>query len=223
MIEINEIFSDSDKRVAWWCDGVEDTNDLAKMADDVIKNDIHLMSVPSEIVSLLWVYLEKSDVKILTRFVFDSIQKNADSEMYDLAANITKVCKQGAGGVQVFVKMQNFEKFVDDISAVRDDLFFGHDLCIAMDIADIDINNWQKIFQKLREVRVNSLLLTLREDMKHRSDFVGRIYGMLDEWNGDFELHFALNNNFDRIDQVIRLVEIQRPELSDKLRFFLDY
>ena len=29
MIEINEIFSDSDKRLAWWCESVSDTNDLA--------------------------------------------------------------------------------------------------------------------------------------------------------------------------------------------------
>jgi hypothetical protein len=223
MIEINEIFSDSDKRLAWWCDGVEDTNDLAKMADDIIRNNIHLISVPPELVPLIWVYLEKSDVKILTRFVFAPLQKNSEKDMYDLAANITKVCKQGAAGVQVFIRMQHFEKFIEDVSSVRDDLFFGHDLCIAMDITDLDLQQWSMISQKLSDVRAKSLVLTLKEDMKNRSDFVGRIYGMLQNWKGDFELHLSLNNNFDRMDQVIRLVESEKPELSEKLRFFLDY
>jgi len=223
MIEINEVFSDSDKRLAWWCDSVEDTNDLAKMADDIIRNNIHLISVPPELVPLIWVYLEKSDVKIFTRFVFAPLQKNSDSEMYDLSANITRVIKQGASGVQVFVAKQHFEKFVEDISSVRDDLFFGHDLCVAMDVADLDLQQWPIVFQKLRDIRINALALTLKEDMKHRSDFVGRIYSMLQNWNGDFELHLVLNNNFDRMDQVIRLVESEKPELSEKLRFFLDY
>ena len=59
--------------------------------------------------------------------------------------------------------------------------------------------------------------------MKNRSDFVGRVYSMLHNWNMDGELHFILNNNVDRMDQVIRLVESEKPELGDKLRFFLDY
>lgn len=223
MIEINDIFSDSDKRLALWCGGALDTNDLAAMADYIIQNDIHLISVPNDILYLLWAYLEKSDVKILTRFVFFPKQKNVDSDMYELAANVTKVCKQGANGVQIFLRMRDFESFIDNISLVRDDLFFEHDLCLVMDVEDLDINNWDLIFQKLREVRASALTLTLQEDMKNRSDFVGRIYGMLHNWNVDGELHFVLNNNFDRMDQVIRLVESERPELSDKLKFFLDY
>lgn len=223
MIEINEVFSDSDKRLAWWCENVADTNDLATMADDIIQNDIHLISVPNETLYLMWAYLEKSKVKILTRFTFAPKQKNSDSEMYDLAADIRAVCKKGADGVQIFVKMRDFENFIEKISLVRNDLFFEHSLCLVMDIKDLDVNNWEMIFQKLREIHVDALVLTLNEDTKNRSDFVGRIYGMLKNWDMDGELHFILNNNFDRMDQVIRLVESQKPELSDKIRFFLDY
>ena len=46
MIEANEIFSDSDKRIALWCNEVGDTNDLALLADNVIENKIPLISVP---------------------------------------------------------------------------------------------------------------------------------------------------------------------------------
>jgi len=223
MMEINEIFSDSDKRIAWWCDSVEDTNDLAEMADDIIKNNIHLISVPPEIVPLVWVYLEKFDVKIYTRFMVSLNHKDIDKDMSDLAKNITCVCKKGATGVQIFLNQRDFDIFIDKILPVRDDLFFGHDLSLVMDIEDIDVNNWAMIFQKLHDLRLDAFGLTLKEDMKNRSDFVGRIYGMLQNWDMDCELHLILNNNFDRMDQVIRLVETERPELSEKLRFFLDY
>ena len=48
MIEINEVFSDSDKRLAWWCETVADTNDLALMAENVIQEKVRLISVPAE-------------------------------------------------------------------------------------------------------------------------------------------------------------------------------
>lgn len=223
MIEINEIFTDSDKRLALMCDAVADTNDLAGMADYIIQSGIHLISVPPEMVYLVWTYLEHAGVKILTRFDFVPEHKDIDSGMYDLAQKITGVCKKGADGVQVFVKMRDFETFMDKISVVRDDLFFEHELCLAMDIEDLDIQQLPMIFQKLRDVRVKAFVLTLKDDKKNRSDFVGRVYGMLKNWDADCELHFALNNDFSRIDQVARLVESEKPELAERLRFFLDY
>lgn len=223
MIDINEIFTDSDKRLALWCDGVVDTNDLAGMADYIIQNEIKMISVPAEIVYNVWAYLERMKVKIFTRFVFAPDRKNMDSCVYDLAQNITNVCKKGADGVQIFLEMRDFENFIERISVVRDDLFFQHDLCVAMDIQDIAVNDWANVFEKLRNIRAKALVLTLNEDMKNRSDFVGRVYGMLKHWDMDGELHFILNNNFDRMDQVIRLVESEKPELNEKLRFFLDY
>ncbi len=223
MIDINEIFSDSDKRIAFWCENVADTNDLAIMCENIINNGVGLISVPREIVSGVWTYLEKTDVKILTRFDFNPVSKNIDSDMYNLGANITDVCKHGASGVQIFIKMQDFEHFVDALKTVRDDLFFEHDLSIVMDVEDIDINSLPFIFQKLREIRANSFGLTLNEDMGNRSDFVGRIYGLLQQLDFDGELHFILGNNFDRIDQVVRLTEIVCPVNSGRLKFFLDY
>ena len=223
MIEMNEIFNDSDKRLALWCDNVNDTNDLAGMADYIIQSGIDMISVPPEIVYNIWTYLERAGIKIFTRFVFAPDRKNMDSCIYELAQNIKNICKKGANGVQIFMEMRDFEKFAEKISVVRDDLFFQHDLCVAMDIQDIDVHNWQNIFEKLRNLHAKALVLTLKEDMKNRSDFVGRVYGMLQNWDMDGELHFILNNNFDRMDQVIRLVESEKPELNEKLRFFLDY
>jgi len=223
MIEMNEIFSDSDKRLAIWCEGVADTNDLAMMCEHVVSHGVPLVSVPPEVVSNVWAYLEKNQVKILTRYSVGGDGKNADSDMFELGAKITSVCKSGASGVQIFVKMRDLEQFLSSLQTVRDDLFFCRDLCIGLDTEDLDINNLDFIFRKLREIRANALILTLDEDTGFRSDFVGRIYAILQNFDFDGELHFILGNNFDRIDQVVRLTECLRPELSERLRFFLDY
>ena len=223
MIDINEIFSDSDKRLAFWCESTTDTSDLAVMAENIIQSGIHLISVAPESVPLIWPYLEKNDVKILTRYVFNAVPKNIDSEIYNLATNISAVCKKGADGVQIFLKMHDFEQLADAVSVVRDDLFFKHDLSVGMDISDLDTNNLDSFFQKLRDIRPNSLVLTLNEDAGNRSDFLGRVYALLQHWNMDGELHFILNNDYDRMDQVIRLTETEKPELNEKLRFFLNY
>ena len=69
MIEANEIFSDSDKRVALWCNDVEDTSSLALLADNIIENKISLVSVPAKNLSFLWTCLETARVKILTRYI----------------------------------------------------------------------------------------------------------------------------------------------------------
>lgn len=223
MIEMNEVFSDSDTRVAIWCEDMADTNDLAMMCESVVNSGVKLISVPHDIVQNVWAYLEKNDVKILTRYNFNSGVKNFDSEMFELGANVTSVCKNGADGVQIFIKMRDFERFLDVLQVVRDDLFFGHDLSIVMDIEDLDINNLDFVFQKLRDIRADSFGLTLNEDLGNRSDFVGRVYTLLQNFNFDGELHFMLGNNFDRIDQVIRLTEILYAAKSQRLRFFLDY
>ena len=166
MIEINEIFFDSDKRVALWCDDLPDTNDLAVMADYIIKSDIRFISVPDKMLPFVWVYLENFDVKIYTRFMVDLNQKDIDADMCNLAKNITSVCKKGANGVQIFISQDDLEIFSDKILPVRDDLFFGHDLSLVMDIEDIDVNNWPMIFQKLHDLNVTAFGLILKEDMK---------------------------------------------------------
>lgn len=224
MIEMNEIFSDFDSRVSLWGEKAMDTNDLAMMAEYITQKKIKTVSIVPEIVPFVWTCLEKFDVKIFARYVFNPLQKTMlDEEMYDLGAKIKDVCKKGANGVQIFIKMRDFERFMEMIGFVRNDLFFQHDLCITLDINDIDVNNWQMIFQKLRDVGAHALVLSLNEDMGNRSDFVGRVYGMLQNWDFNGGIHFILGNNFDRIDQVIRLIETERPELSTKVKFFLDY
>lgn len=223
MMEANEIFSDFDKRIAVWCDGVSDTSDLANFANSIIENKVDLISVLPETVYFLWTCLEKNNVKILARYYFAPLQKNMDKDVSALVAGISEIFKKGASGAQIFVRKRDFEIFIDILKFVRDDLFFEHDLCIGFDINDIGFSDWNMIFQRLRDIRANAICLTLNEDTGNRSDFVGRIYGMLQKWDFNGDLYFALNNDYERMDQVIRLVESEKKELSDKLRFFLEY
>ena len=221
MIEINEIFSEFDKRIALWCKGADDTCDLASVADDIIENRVNLVSVVPENVNFLWTCLEKKGVKILTRFEFNQKQ-GLDDAISDIAQKITSVSKQGADGFQIFMNLQDLDDFVNAISLIRDDLFFEHDLCIAIDILQINIDDWEFLFKKLNQIRANSLVLYMSEDMGNRSDFVGRIYAMLEKLDFGGQLHFVLNNDYERMDQVINLVDSMRPELADRLRFFIE-
>ena len=223
MIEANEIFLDFDPRIALQCDSVGDTNELAELANSILENKIDLISVVPDTVSFIWTCLEKQNVKILARYDFSPIQKNIDKYISDLSEQINSIWKHGANGVQIFIKKKDIENFVDAFVFIRDDLFFEHDLCIGMDINEIGISDWENLFAKLRAIRANSLCLSLNEDAGNRSDFVGRVYGMLQKWDFDGEIHFMLGNDYDRMDQAIRLIESEKPELSNRVRFFLDY
>lgn len=222
MITANEIFSDFDPRIALWCDDARDTADIAVLANDIIENKISLVSVPSSIVSFIWTYLEKSKVKIFSRHYFETLNKNFDKDVSNLSEKIMADYKNGAHGIQLFIKIRDFDRLVNLLTVIRDDLFFEHDLCLVLDVEDLGVDNIDLIFRKLKDIRANAFGIRLSEDMGVRSDFIGRIYGILDKWDFDGDLHFMLKNNFERIDQSIRLIESLRPELVNRVHFFLE-
>ena len=179
--------------------------------------------MPTNNLAFLWTCLENSGVKIFTRHFFETTNRNLDEDVSDFSCQVISDCKNGANGVQVFVKMRDFERFADLLATVRDDLFFEHDLSLVLNIQEINANDWPLVFEKLRQIHADYFGILFDEDMGNRSDFIGRIYGMLDNWDFDGGLHFMLENNFDRIDQVVRLVESMRSDLNDKIHFFLEY
>lgn len=222
MIESNDIFFDSDRRIALWCGDIGDTSDMASLAENILKHKISLISVSPQTLAFMWTCLETSGVSIFTRYFFETSNKCIDTDVSQMSENIIAMQKNGAHGVQIFIKTHDFEKIVDLLSVVRDDLFFERDLCVVLNIQEIAADQWKTVFERLRKIRADSFGLLFSEDMGNRSDFIGRIYGMLDNWDFDGDLHFIFGNNYDRIDQVIRLVESMKPELSDKLHFFLE-
>ena len=68
------------------------------------------------------------------------------------------------------------------------------------------------------------MLFVFTKDTGKKSDFVGRIYAMLNAWSDDnkFDLHFAFGANFMRIEQAWRLVEKVKPDLISRVKFFIN-
>ena len=108
---------------------------------------------------------------------------------------------------------------------MSDGLVFGYlNMEIGIDVGDIDVFEWEKLFEKLRKINASSVLFVFTKDTGKKSDFVGRIYAMLNAWNNEnnFDLHFAFGQNFMRIEQVWRLVESVKPGLMQRVKFLVN-
>ena len=171
----------------------------------------------------IWPWLEQAGVDIMARFYFPDTSIT-DNQIYDITAQINSAFKVGATGAQVFLAYGALDGLVEQTHIIRDDLFFNRDLSIGIDIGDVDSCDWENLFANLQKINASSLLLVLTNDAGKKSDFVGRIYGLLNAWRSDnkFDLHFAFGPNFMRIEQVLRLVESMQPELMDRLVFWVN-
>ena len=223
MIEIKEIFDnnlDVAKKVALWLSDKCDSAELAGAAEYMVEMNVPAVSVAPKSVPVIWPWVEKSNLKILARF--DNVGLD---DLSCFGMNVNSVFKQGANGAQLILKLSDLKRFVESVSSVRDDLFFNKDLSIGLDMFEVWPLDWAGIFENLKKLRASSLLLIMTNDTKEKSDFVGRIYSVLENWNADsnMELHVMLETSFDRAEQVYRLVAINRPELLDKLKFFVSY
>ncbi|MCQ2574625.1 MAG: hypothetical protein MJ156_00790 [Alphaproteobacteria bacterium] len=222
MIETENIFLDANDKLALWIQSRPDTISLASVANNVINQNISLISTTPAAAQYLWTCLEKEKTTILARFYFEQ-HEDIDQSISILSKDIVNVCKHGASGVQLFISIKDFWFVVKNFTILFNDLFFEHELGIGLDILEIPNNKWNDVFCKLRDLHVKSLTLTLKEDTGNKSDFVGRIYGMLHNWDFDGNLYFELLNNYERVDEVIRLVECEKPDLLGKIKFFIRY
>jgi hypothetical protein len=154
-----------------------------------------------------------------------SDKKVTEQQISDVTMAINSAFKRGAHGAQIFLAYSALAGLVEQIHVIRDDLFFEKDLSIAIDINQIDSDDWNDLFENLQKINATSLLLTMSKDMGDKSDFVGRFYGMLDVWNSEnkFDIHLAFGQNFQRIEQALRLIKSMRPELIKTTKVFINY
>lgn len=224
MIKTQDIIDEFSPNAALWCnDDMEDT-ELAAMAQVAMENKIPLMSCNAQQVARLWPWLEKTRVRIMPRFMAENMHGASATDVASrLARDINSAFRNGASGAQVFIKFSDLTNFVSQMIAVRDDLFFNKKLSIGLDILEIDSFDMSEMFESLKKIRADSVIFTLSKDRGDKSDFVGRIYGILDLWDSDFAgaLHFAPMENLVRFDQVRRLVDTMQPKLLDNLRLFI--
>ncbi len=218
MIDVKEILEDFPGRVGCWA-GVGDDMELAAVAQDALGMGVNLISCVPESVGTLWPWLEKVNVKIMPRFYCASGARDAD--MSDLAMRINTAFKSGADGAQVFVRMADVVTFVTQIGAIRDDLFFNKTLVIGVDINEVGPFDWPRLFQALRVVRANGLMLALPKFDGDNSDFVGRVYAAMTAWDFDGELQFYCGAAPTPIEQAARLVTVMQPNVASRTTFFV--
>lgn len=218
----NIIFDDLFCNIALWCGGV-DCGELARVAEFVIKKSIPIISVVPESIGVIWPWLENANVDILARFYLAD-KKISEQQISDLTVKINNAFKIGARGAQVFLPYVALNSLVEQTHVVRDDLFFNKQLSIGLDINEIDSSDWEKLFLNLQKINATTLTLVLTKDMGDKSDFVGRIYGMLDSWHDDnrFGLHFVFGQNYLRMEQAFRLIKSVKPELIKDTKFFVN-
>ncbi|MBQ5699699.1 MAG: hypothetical protein IIV74_00170 [Alphaproteobacteria bacterium] len=222
MIDKNAVFDFIGVNAAVWCGADMDATDLAKSVQFVNEKKLSMISVAPNVVQTVWPWLEAGNVKIMSRFYMEKIN---EGQISDVTVRINSVLRQGAHGAQIFLPYRVLAELVEQTHVVRDDLFFNKDLAIGMDIDDVGPFDWDDVFANLRKINASSVIFVLTKDSGDKSDFVGRLYGMLNAWGMDnkFNLHFAFGPNFMRIEQAQRLVQQVRPMLMDGLRFWINF
>lgn len=220
MIDKQEIFTEIKDNLALLCGAGVMGADLAAVAGIAITNKLSAISVVPDAVAPIWAWLENTNVKIFSRFYVD--KKIDENFMSDFSAQIATSFRDGADGATVFIKMRDLKQFVSELNCVRDDLFFNKTLAIGLDINEID--DWGAVFELLRTIRADALTLFLSRDDGDKSDFVGRVYAMLNTDMGDWHgaIHLVSGKNIDRIDQVYRLTTQLRPNMVPKMMFFME-
>lgn len=207
-----------------WCDSDKESADLAYAVQIVSEYNLPVISVAQSAVPIIWPWLENTKTKIMARFNLMNKKIN-ESVVSDCVEKINAVFKQGADGAQVFLKYSELGGFVDFLHVIRDDLFFDKELSIGVELKEMGAFDWTNLYDELRRLNVNSVLFVFSQDLGNKSDFVGRIYALLNAWNKDnnFDLCFSVGHSSLRIEQIVRLVEQIQPCLVERLNFIVDF
>jgi len=222
MIEDKTIFDEIKNNISLMCRDECVGADLAAVVGMAIEYKMKSVCVVPNRVGEVWPWLENSRVKIISRFYIDGVIN--DDFMSDLSERISTSFRDGADGAIIYMKKRDLQKFVNEIAGVRESLFFNKSFSIALGVDDIDGFDWENVFDMLATIRTDSLTLILENDTGDKSDFVGRIFAMLNASRGDWSgvVNFALGQNILRIDQAFRLIQQIKPDTISQTEFFID-
>ncbi|MCM1294557.1 MAG: hypothetical protein NC311_03275 [Muribaculaceae bacterium] len=223
MIEITDIVDDFAHQIGLWCPATDDATDLARMADFAVSNGVGVISVAASAVGTVWPWLEGKNIKIIPRFYIKAGRTIRDADMSEMAVNINAAFKRGASGAIVFVDVARLGALVDMVHVVRDDLFFNKELAIGLNLNEIDVDDWDMVFDAVSRVRADSLVLALTQDAGEKSDFVGRVYSMLGAVPvaSSFDICWVVGANPMRLEQVMRLTAAVQPSLTTRTRLMI--
>ena len=222
MIGEKEIFEEVRDNISLMCRDDCLGSDLAAAIGLAVSHKMKSVCVTPNRVNDVWPWLEKTKIKIISRFYID--KPINDDFISDLSGKISASFRDGADGAMIFVRKRDLQKFVSGIGNIRNDLFFNKYFNIAIDIDEIDTFDWDELFRVLQSVKVDALVLTFSNDTGDKSDFVGRLFAMLNasraNWDGC--VNFVFGENTIRIDQTYRLIQQICPETLSKTEFFVD-
>lgn len=224
MIDIKSLILDSGGLCAPLC--AHDTSSADLAADVAVAIEAHApqISVAADAVGVVWPWIEEHDIKIMARFAVPD-GDTWDVRISEFAMRVNAAFKSGAAGAQIFVRGGDIAAFCDALRPIRDDLFFNRELCIALDMSDVNSMEWENIFRMLARVRADSVLFTLAHGAGGKSDYVGWLYGMLSAMNEsvwDGALRFAVGNNPTRIEQAQRLTGAMRANKLEEMIIFVN-
>ena len=93
---------------------------------------------------------------------------------------------------------------------------------VAINIKEVPNDMWPNVLELLKKIRPNSILIMAEGDsFNPKSDFLGRIYTMLEKWDLSFALHVMFGKNMMRVSQTLRLLQKMQPKLLPEFRVFL--
>lgn len=198
-----------------WFGAESDSVALASGVEYAMSKNAGFVSVVPGAVDTVWPWLENKNIDIYARFYIE----NARRDFSEFVVAATRAFKHGANGAQVFMYPQNISNFVQNILPVRDDLFFNRKLFVGIDVCTVDANDWNVIFDSLSDVRADGLILMYTHENGDKSDFVGRVMNMIDAWNDNFNgvLYVSFGANFMRIEQVLRLMKYEKPNIPVRI------
>ena len=204
------------KSLALECESVSDETDLLSLSNEILSSNIKLISILPSMLKVIWSCLEKNDIEIFVRLYEYEYENISDFIKY-----ISNVYKMGATGVQLFIKKDKLISLIPDFLAIKANLFYNKKLSICFELNDFSINSWSDIFLNLRKLEPSSILLNYKKERD--DDFPGLIYGFLDTFDDNFkgEVYFSIGNSSLRVEQVWRLVEKLKPDLLDRIKFFI--
>ena len=223
MIDKSMIFDIVGTNAGLWCGADMDATDLADAVHFAGVQKLPVVSVAPNMVQTVWPWLEGNNIKIMSRFYLDG-RKITEKQISDITVRINTSLRQGANGAQIFLSYGALAGLVEQTHVVRDDLFFNKYLSIGMDNCEIGPFDWMDVFANLQKINASSVIFVFTHDTGDKSDFVGRLYGMLNAWDvaNKFSLQFAFGPNLLRIEQAMRLVQQMRPGLMGELRFWIN-
>jgi hypothetical protein len=222
MIDYTATFQELTDNIALSCADGLDARALIFAADKAMARKVPAISCDMDSVNMLWTWLEKSGIKIYARMhILDENfdEKNPD-KIGQVAATIHSAFKKGARGVQIIASPAVHEKLATALAPIAADLFFGRELILCADLADIQPHDWNGLFHNMKALGATGLGLRIEQS----ENTAGAFYGMLDAYAPELDgaLHIiSMDSAPNSMEDIWRLVKKIRPDLTERITFFV--